>query len=78
MKNITPEQFVKLWQTCKTLAEFSRKSGVPKRRATGRAAQYRRHGVPLQHFARHNVHRNDYAELKRLALSLTNKSPCQP
>ena len=49
-REVTPEQFVKIWQTAKSLGDVSQELGINNRNATGRAAHYRKHGVLLKKF----------------------------
>lgn len=45
---ISPEQFVRTWQTSKTIAEVGEKLGMPKPIVYARAHKYRREGVKLK------------------------------
>lgn len=45
--------FCKIWQAATSVAEVAEKTGMKTGAASGRAVQYRKHGVPLKHFERH-------------------------
>ena len=73
-KPLTPEEFVRLWQTSPTLADFCEKTGMKRRTASLRAAIYRRRGVPLKPFPR-GLATIDAPALARLAQELSPKEP---
>ena len=50
LSGISPEEFVKIWQSSKTLFEVSERMGLSKKIASARAGYYRSKGVPLKHF----------------------------
>jgi hypothetical protein len=52
---LTAEKFTELWQKARSLKEFSELTGISRRSASVRAAEYRKRGVPLKRF-RHSEH----------------------
>lgn len=67
------EEFVRVWQTSKSVIEVAEKTGIDIRGARQRATLYRKKGVPLQRFSggRHPV--PDWEALKALAEELGPK-----
>lgn len=62
---VTPEEFVRTWNSAKTLSEVVRKLGLSSSRyATLRACRYRKIGVNLQRFD--NNRKLNPAELNRI------------
>ncbi len=50
---LTPEQFVRLWQTAPNKAEVVRRAGVSYAAVEKRAKYYRRKGIQLRSFRPH-------------------------
>ena len=63
--SITPEQFVKVFQGAKTLADACQKLGMKQSAVTSRAVMYRKHGVELKKFGR--AKRINWDNLKEVA-----------
>jgi len=71
---VTPEEFVRVWQTCRTVDEVAKKLNLTKRACYQRAVAYRKKGVALKKYpvGRHGAHHDiDYASLASLARSLS-------
>jgi hypothetical protein len=64
-------EFVRTWQNSNNAAEVAKSLGENKATVTNRAAQFRKHGVPLQRFMRQRTSR-DYSELAKMAKSMMN------
>ena len=47
---VTPEEFIKVWQTSKTLDEVAERTGIEKNAAAAKASGYRKKRVPLKRF----------------------------
>ena len=60
-----PEDFVRIWQKSKNLAEVAQRVGVDCHCVSVRASQYRRKGIPLKRF-KENL-RVDVTALKKIA-----------
>ena len=70
-KKLTPEEFVKVWQTSESIREVCDKTGLTNGGANSRALLYRKNGVPLKRFPRGGtVPRLDYKALAKLASSI--------
>jgi hypothetical protein len=63
--NISPPEFIKIWQTASTLDEVCEKTKMSKSSAYSRAAGYRKRGIPLQKFSR--AKKTDWETLADLA-----------
>jgi len=63
------KDFVTVWQTSSTLDEVCDQTGLSRKTASARAANYRRNGVPLQRFSRPKM--LNYEELAVLAEAAT-------
>tara|TARA_R110002020_G_scaffold15808_3_gene56435 strand:+ start:3340 stop:3585 length:246 start_codon:yes stop_codon:yes gene_type:complete len=71
---VTPEEFVRVWQTCRTVGEVADKLNLTKRACYQRAVAYRKKGVPLKKYpkGRYSAHHDiDYPALASLAKSLS-------
>ena len=51
-KKCTPQEFVKAWQSSEGVLQVAEKTGLTIIAVRGRAASYRRHGVPLHKMTR--------------------------
>ena len=74
LTRVTPEEFVRVWQTGQTVGEVATKLGITKRAACQRAMYYRKKGVPLKKYPKgrhHSTHEIDYPALTTLAKSLS-------
>ena len=49
---VTPEAFIRIWQTSSKTSEVERLTGMKKGSCSTRASQYRKHGVPLKRYER--------------------------
>ncbi len=70
---VSPEAFVRAWQSSKTVDEVAQKTGLDLRAARQRASIYRKKGVPLQRFAGGRFSKPDWAALTALAEELAPK-----
>ena len=68
---MTPEEFVKLWQTAQSLDEVAAKMKRTVIDATARASYFRQRGVPLKKFT--GKRKSDYSKLAALAEQLNGK-----
>jgi hypothetical protein len=67
---VTPEEFVSVWQKSPNIDTVIEETGLSRGAVNGRAAVYRRKGVPLKKMPRANGPRIDYSELASLAKKL--------
>jgi hypothetical protein len=68
--DISPEDFVRIWQTARTRQEASEKTGLSPSSASARASYYRsQKGIPLRRFTR-GTSGIDWSSLVALARSL--------
>jgi hypothetical protein len=74
MKEFTPEEFVRAWQTSKIIKEVCERTGLSKIQASNRASYYRKKGIPLKKFSR-GWENLDIPALTALAESLANGEP---
>lgn len=74
-KECTPEQFVMAWQESNSVAEVSEKTGIPTATASGRARDYRVHGIPLKMMHKAGKRLLDVKALTKLAKKTENKKP---
>ncbi len=65
---ISPEMFVKIWQTSDTLAEAAERMNMKEASVAARARYFKGKGVPLKQLTKPYV--NDWAELAELAQQL--------
>ncbi len=73
---VSPEEFVRIWQGAKSIADAAKKAGLSTGSAVGRAVIYRKKGIPLKKFPRGgHGYTIDYAALAILARSLSPKEP---
>lgn len=72
---ISPEEFVKIWQTSNYKAEVCNRTGMRDGAVNSRAALYRHMGVPLKKFQQASRKKLDVEALKQLAESLEKKQP---
>jgi hypothetical protein len=73
---ISPEDFVRAWQTAESMEAFTEATGIESRAGTSRAVIYRKKGIPLKKFPRGgNTGRPslDVKALAELAVSLAPK-----
>lgn len=79
---VTAEDFVRIWQTADSIHDVVKKTNQTIESVRGRAAKFRKKGVPLKSLAMGNQGRpNDYAALAELAKSLVPaeaSAPAQP
>lgn len=70
--NVTPEQFVRAWNTSSSAVEVAQKLDMAPHSASARASWYRKKGVDLKRFLRgaKPAARLDVAALNKLAKSL--------
>jgi hypothetical protein len=66
-KNVTPEKFVEVWQTSRTIKEVVEKIDVNPTAAYNRALYYRKHGVKLKKFSA-LPKKIDWTVIRKLAL----------
>jgi hypothetical protein len=64
--NVSPEDFVRAWQSSKTAQEVAAKLAMPKPLVHARASNYRRIGVRLKLLGRGNPKRLDVQALNKL------------
>lgn len=71
-RDVTPEEFVTVWQTSVSVDEVCRRTGLNKNAAAARACKYRKAGVPLKDMkkARSSL---DIDQLKRLVQRLNRE-----
>lgn len=62
--NVTPEQFVEIWQQAKSVGEVARQAEMSPGCASARATLYRQKGVELKYF---RVPKIDWERLAKLA-----------
>ncbi len=67
---ITPEEFVRAWQTSANVSEVADKLGIPKENCMVRASTYRYLGIKLKHMPRGNVKSIDVAKLNEIIADL--------
>lgn len=73
-KIVTPEGFVRIWQTAKDLNEVIKQTESDAAAVTARALRFRRQGVPLKVFPRRtSFYKERVARLVELAKSLAPK-----
>ena len=72
---VSPEEFVKLYQTAKTVTELAKRLGVGHPAVVMRAAMYRKKGVPLRKFPRNTKGRNQSIDYKALAAVARKYAP---
>ena len=71
--NVSPEDFVKVWQSSESADEVAQKLNMPKNIVLARSAVYRKNrkdgspGVPLKKMPRVNPRRLDVENLRKLA-----------
>lgn len=63
---LSPEEFVRIWQSSESVAEIVERTGVKADCLYSRACHYRKHGVPLKKFRR-GMKRPDYVALAKIA-----------
>tara|TARA_R110000744_G_scaffold17450_4_gene47253 strand:+ start:41 stop:283 length:243 start_codon:yes stop_codon:yes gene_type:complete len=71
---VTPEEFVRVWQTGKNVGEVAEKLNLSRRACYQRAVAYRKKGVALKKYprGRHGASQDiDYTSLASLANSLS-------
>ena len=68
--SVTPEEFVRAWQTAKSLAEVAERTGLKLETARARGRRFRKRGIPLKSFAGQGRPATDWESLKRLAEEL--------
>jgi hypothetical protein len=68
---ISAEEFVRIWQTSASRKEVMEKTGQPKNTVAGRAARYRKRGVPLKNFW--DCTPQNWEKLRKLAEELANE-----
>jgi hypothetical protein len=54
--NVSSQEFVKVWQECRTADEVAERTGLPKGLVYARASAYRKRGVRLKRLERSNSH----------------------
>ena len=64
--HVTPEQFIKVWQTSNSAQEAADKLGMPKVIALARASAYRKEGINIKHMRRKPKKSLDVDALNRL------------
>lgn len=68
-QKVTPEEFIKAWQTSSSVAEVAEKTKLTAKKVYNRRNSYKKKGVPLKDFKRTAIKTN-WAELAKLAKSL--------
>lgn len=71
--DVTPEQFIFIWQTSETPQEAADKLKMPRPIVLARATGYRRRGIPLKAMPRRGRRTVDVEKLKRLAEELVGR-----
>jgi hypothetical protein len=71
--DVTPEEFVTVWNASSTSQEAADKLGMPKAIAQARASKYRKAGVKLKKMRRGGGRQLDVAGLNRLIAELEAK-----
>tara|TARA_R110000824_G_scaffold10774_10_gene47237 strand:+ start:1915 stop:2184 length:270 start_codon:yes stop_codon:yes gene_type:complete len=66
-KRVSPEDFIKIWQTSLTTAEVMEKTDLKVHAARTRACMYRKKGIPLKYMTR-GKKRLDVEALTKLAV----------
>ena len=64
MNNVTPEEFVKTWQTSNSVREVASKTGMTEGAVRGRECMYRKYGVSLKHFPKKQ--RSNFVDWKKI------------
>ena len=68
---VTPEAFIRAWQSASSLAAAAKSVGLSVQTTTNRASHYRKAGIALKKFPRGGSRPGlDVAKLKKLAASL--------
>lgn len=70
-QSISPEQFIRIWQTCSTLKEVTTRTGLATTACTSRATVHRRWGIPLKKY-RERRPKLDIPRLRTLCRSLAS------
>jgi hypothetical protein len=73
-RSVSPEEFVRAWQTSKDMAEVAGKTGLRLESVRARGHRFRKKGVPLKKLGAQGRPATDWAALKRLAEELAPKS----
>jgi hypothetical protein len=68
---LSPEQFVRLWQSANDIHDFVERSGMSKVSAYSRMSFYKKRGIKLRLFPGGRVPRLDIAELSKIAKAST-------
>ncbi len=71
--NVTPEEFIKIWQTSESVTEVSDKTGMPEPIVHARASNYRQAGIRLKKMPRKNRLGLDVERLNKLIEVLEKK-----
>ena len=66
MKRVSPESFIKAWQTSGSIEVVMKKTGMKFTAVRSRADSYRRKGVPLKKLYRHASYSNKKLDWKKL------------
>jgi len=73
-RSVTPEDFVRAWQSSKSLAEVAEKTGMRTESVRARGFRFRKKGVPLKSLSTAGRPATDWEALKKLAKELAPKS----
>ena len=70
---ISPEEFIKAWQTSQSHNEVAKKTGLKVAGLTSKSVYYRKKGIPLKFFSRGRGRSLDLPKLIQLAKSYDGK-----
>jgi len=71
-KSVSPEEFVRAWQSSRDMAEVAKKTGLRLESVRARGHRFRKKGVPLKKLAQGRP-ATDWEALARLAQELAPK-----
>lgn len=73
--NVSPEDFIRAWQTSNTAQEVADRLGMPKGIVLARASNYRRDGVKLKKLARRHKRALNVEKMNELIVQLNHEPP---
>lgn len=69
-RSVSPEEFVRAWQTSDSLAQVAERTGLKLETARARGRRFRKRGIPLKRFGGQGRPATDWEALKKLAEEL--------
>jgi hypothetical protein len=73
--NVTPQEFIRAWESSSTAEEVAEILGMPKAIVLARASNYRLQGVKLKKMPRQNKRKLDVDALNTLIEDLKKENP---